>query len=334
MDFNAIWQRIKDFFTGNYLSIIEFFAIFIIGLIAIKIILTVLRRLFARAKAENMAQNFIIHLIKYILWLILILALLSKIGVEISGIVTAVSALVLAIGMALQSNISNLACGIVIVFTRMFKKGDFISVNGNDGCISEIHFLFTVIITVDNKRITVPNSMIVNNAVTNYGANPKRRVDFTFTVAYDSDLELVKKIVLDVIQSNGAVYLDPPPFCKLKVLGKSGLDFFANCWVDSPDYWNVYYYVIENVYNEFKKQGVVIPYDQMEVRLRTDEVKMPYNPAPLPERVEKVREEEKTPIREMLDEVNEKLQKKKEKLEKKREKRRQKAENKKNGSEK
>ena len=310
MDFAGIWQQIKDYFTGNFWSIIKFFAILLIGIILIKILLAVIGKILGKTKTEKIAQHFLLAIFKFIFWLILILILLSVIGVEVSGILTAVSAAVLAIGMALQSNISNLANGIVIVSTHMFKKGDFISVAGSDGCITEINFLFTTIMTVDNKKITLPNSMIVNNAVVNAGANPKRRVDFTFTVAYESDLDKVKEIVIAVMKSNGAVYLDPEPFCKLKVLGSSGLDFFANCWVDSPDYWNVYYYVIENVYNEFKKYGISIPYNQLEVRSRTDNVVMPYNPAPLPERVEKERKEEKTHLQDLVDVISKKTRKK------------------------
>ena len=142
--------------------------------------------------------------------------------------------------------------------------------------------------------------MIVNNAVVNAGAYPKRRVDITFSVAYEADTELVKKIVTDVMKSNGCVYLDPAPFCKLKVLNTSSIDFFANCWVDSSDYWDVYYYVIENVYNEFKKNGIAVPFTQMEVRTRTDRPIMPFNPAPLPERVEKKRVKETNAIEEFV----------------------------------
>ena len=310
MDFAALWEQIKNYFAGNFWSIIKFFAILIIGIILIKILLAVIGKILGKTKMEKIAQHFLLAIFKFVFWLILILILLSVIGVEISGILTAVSAVVLAVGMALQSNISNLANGIVIVSTHMFKKGDFISVAGSDGCITEINFLFTTIMTVDNKKITLPNSMIVNNAVVNAGANPKRRVDFTFTVAYESDLDKVKEIVIAVMKSNGAVYLDPEPFCKLKVLGSSGLDFFANCWVDSPDYWNVYYYVIEKVYNEFKKHGISIPYNQLEVRSRTDNVVMPYNPDPLPERVEKERKEEKTPLQDLVDVINKKSKRK------------------------
>ena len=313
MDFEAIWQSIKDYFSSSYVAIIKFFAALLIGIILIKIICAMIRKLFSRTKMEKITQNFLLAIIKFILWLVLILVLLSIIGVEISGILTAVSAAVLAIGMALQSNISNLASGIVIVSTHMFKKGDYISVSGSEGSITEINFLFTTLMTKDNKKITLPNSMIVNNAVVNAGANPKRRVDITFSVAYESDVEQVKKIITDVMKSNGSIYLDPAPFCRLKTLAASSLDFFSNCWCDSEDYWDVYYYVVETVYNEFKKNGISVPYTQYEIRNRTDNVVMPFNPAPLPERQEKLRMKDKTVLQEIIEKANEIKKKKSDK---------------------
>lgn len=313
MDFAAIWQQIKDYFTNNYMNILIFFAVLLIGIILIKIICAIFAKILSRTKMEKMAQHFFLVIMKFLLWLVLILTLLSIIGVEMSGVLTAVSAVLLAIGMALQSNISNLANGIVIVSTHMFKKGDFISVEGSDGFITEINFLFTTIMTTDNKKITLPNSMIVNNAVVNAGANPKRRVDLTFSVAYDSDVETVKKIITDVMKSNGAVYLDPAPFCRLKTLGASSLDFFSNCWCDSEDYWNVYYYIVETVYNEFKKNGITVPYSQLEVRTYTEKPTMPFDPAPLPERKEKVRKKNKNAFEELVEKANQKIEKQKKK---------------------
>lgn len=313
MDFAAIWQSIKDYFSNSYMSVITFFAALIIGMIVIKIALVIFSRIFTRAKTEKITQNFLLAVIKFILWLILVLILLSLIGVEITGMLTAVSAVVLAIGMALQSNISNLANGIVIISMKMFKKGDYITVGDAEGSITEINFLFTTLTTPDNKRITIPNSTIVNSAVVNFGANPTRRVNFTFSVAYESDVEKVKATVIDVMKSDGRIYLDPAPFCRLKTLNSSSLDFFANCWCDSADYWEVYYYVMETVYNEFKKNGISVPFTQLEVRSRTDEVVMPYNPAPLKERVEKERKTEKSHLREIMDDINKKIDKTKSK---------------------
>lgn len=292
MDWNKLWTTIKNFFVSNGWNIIKFFAILVIGFILVKIVLNIMRKILGKTKMEKIGQQFLMTAVKLCLYLVYVLILLSTIGVEITGIITALSALVLAVGMALQNNIANLANAIIIVSTKMFKKGDYIIVDGREGSIADINFLFTTIITTDNKKITLPNSTIVNSSVVNAGANPKRRVDFTFSVAYETDVELVKKIVLDVMQSNGKVDLEPKaPFCRLKTLGASSIDFFANCWCDSADYWDVYYYIVENVYNEFKRNNISIPYNQLEVRNRVDNVVMPFNQEKLPERVEKVREE-------------------------------------------
>lgn len=289
MDWNEFWNSIKTFFTDNVWNIVLFFAVLILGIVVIKITINIIKRIFAKSKVEKIAQQFIVTTIKVLLYLILVLVLLSLIGVQITGIVTALSALLLAVGLALESNIANLANGIVIVTTKMFKKGDYISVNGVEGSIVDINFLFTTLDTTDNKKVTIPNSTIVNSSVLNAGANARRRVETTFSVAYETDVELVKKIVTDVMKSNGKVFLDPEPFCRLKVLNASSLDFFCHCWCDTEDYWDVYYYVVENVYNEFKRNGISVPYSQLEVRNRTDEVVMPIVAEPLPERVEKER---------------------------------------------
>lgn len=294
MDWNQIWTDIKNFFVDNVWNIIRFFAILLIGLIVIKIILNIFKRFMAKTRMERIAQSFLYHVMKFLLYLILVLILLSTMGIAISGMLTAISAVLLAVGMALESNIANFANGIVIVCAKMFKKGDFIDVGGVSGSIDDINFLFTTIMTVDNKKITIPNSTLVNNAVTNFGANKTRRVDFTFGVAYESDVELVKKIILDVIKSNGKVRLEKEPFCRLKTLNSSSIDFFANCWVDKEDYWDVYYYVVENVFNEFKRNGISIPYNQVEIRDRHDVVTMPVVGDKLPDRVEKERENKKS----------------------------------------
>lgn len=292
MDWNQIWTSIKDFFTNNFWDIVVFFAVLVIGIIVVKIILNLVKKLMSKTKIEKVTQGFLFHIVKFCLYLVLILILLNMIGVSISGVLTTISAMVLAVGMALQNLITNVANGIVIVTMQMFKKGDFISVSGVDGSIDDINFLFTTIITTDNKRITIPNSNIINNPVTNYGAKPTRRVDFNFEVAYESDVELVKQVVLDVIKSNGKVLLDKEPFCRLKTMEASSIKFFANCWVDSEDYWDVYYYVMENVFNEFKRNNISIPYNQLEVRERKDEVVMPVIKTDLV-REEKIRNKKK-----------------------------------------
>ena len=294
MDWNSIWTSITSFFTNNFWSIIAWIATLFVGIIVIKILLNIIRRMLNRSKMEKVAQNFLFTFIKFGLYFVLVLLLLRMLGVELSGVLTAVSALILAVGMALQNIIANVANGIIVVTSKIFKKGDFVEVNGVSGSVEGINFLFCTLMTTDNKKITIPNSDILNNPVTNYGANKVRRVDFTFGVAYESDVELVKKIITDVMVSNGKVILEPKaPFCRLKTLNASSIDFFANCWVDTEDYWDVYYYVVENVYNEFKRNDISIPYNQVEIRERKDNVKMPVIKDKLPERVEKERHQVK-----------------------------------------
>ncbi len=291
MDWVKIWNDICNYFKTNVWNIVWFFAILVIGIIAIKILLAVVRKILKHTKMEKIAQQFICTILKFVLWLLLILLLLSQLGIEVTGILTAFSAVILAVGMALQNAISNVANGIIIISSRMFKKGDYIITSGVEGKISDINFMFTTLITNDNKKITMPNSDLLNNSVTNLGAFPKRRVDFMFSAAYESDVETVKKIITDVMASNGKVYLDPAPFCRLKVLNASSIDFAANCWCDNEDYWDVYYYVTENVYNEFKRKNISVPYNQLEIRERKDKVTMPVVGKSLPKRVEKERSE-------------------------------------------
>ena len=314
MDWEKIWSDIVNYFKSNAWNILFFFVILILGIIIIKILMAVLRKVLSKTKMEKIAQHFLCTAIKFCLWLALILILLSQIGIQITGILTAISALILAVGMALENNMANLANGIVIVSTHMFKKGDYIIVDGVEGNIVEINFLFTTLLTTDNKKITLPNSDIVNSPVTNLGANAKRRVEFTFSVAYESDVELVKKVVTDVMKSDGRVYLDPEPFCRLKTMNASSLDFFANCWCDNDDYWDVYYYVMEWVYNEFKRNNISVPFNQLEVRDRKDKPKNIVVGKSLPKREEKVRPEAHE--HDILENIKNKIKKKDKKQEK------------------
>lgn len=293
MDWNAIWQTIKDFFGNNGWAILGFFVALILGFIVVKILVRICRNLLAKTKMEKIAQKFIINIIKVGLYLLYIIMLLSILGVQITGIIAALSAAVLAVGLALQNSLSNLANGIIIISGKVFKEGDYILVDGVEGTVSNINLLSTTILTADNKKITLPNSTIVNNPMTNFSSEKTRRVDIIFDLAYDVDIEKAKKVLLDVAMSDGRVLLEPMPVCRLKFLQASSIQLSLNVWVDSEDYWDVYYYLIDKCFNELKRNKIDIPFNQLEVRMREDNVKMPFDKTPLPKRVEKERKEEK-----------------------------------------
>lgn len=293
MDWGAIWQDIKDFFTGNGWAILGFFVTLIVGFIIVKLLIKLFRKLLAKTKLERIAQKFILSIVKVALYLIWILILLSELGISITGIVAALSAAVLAVGLALQDSLANLANGIIIVSGKFFKEGDYIYVDGVEGTVKNINLLSTTILTSDNKTITLPNSHIVNNPMTNFNREKTRRVDLEFDVAYDTDVEKAKSVINEVVQSDGRIYLEPKPFMGLKSLNENSIKIVLNVWVDNEDYWDVYYYLIENIFNQLKKNNISIPFNQLEVRLKTDEAKMPFDPTPLPVRIEKVRKQEK-----------------------------------------
>lgn len=287
------WDNIKFFFEENVWNIITFFSAIVIGLIVISILMRMFKGSFKRHGFDPMAIRFICGIIRFSLFLLLILILLAICGVEINGIITALSAVVLAVGMALKECIANLASGIILVSSHKFKQGDYIVSTGVEGSIVDINFLFSTLKTPDGKQVTLPNSALVNNPVTNFGAYPKRRVSYDITVSYEADTELVKKVVLDSIASCGLTYLDDPaPGCKIKALDSNGIVFFVTFWVDSEDYWDGYFQVLDTIFNEFKRNNIKIPYQQIEYRERNDSpVLKPYGDK-LPERHEKERKVE------------------------------------------
>lgn len=284
-----MWHTVVNFFRGNVWNIVTFIAVLVLGVVAIKLLLNITKRLFRRTHLEPIAVGFIMAIIKFMLYLVLMIVLLEILGIGITWIVTAFSAVFLAVGLALQNNIANLANGIIIVSSGMFKKGDYIAVDGVEGSIAQINFLYITLITPDNKRITIPNNKILNDIVTNYDSNNTRRVNFEFEVGYANDVELVKNTVIECMKSNGMVRLDPAPFCRMKAMGDNNLVFVARCWCDREDYWNVYYDIMETVFNEFKRRGISIDYNQVEVRERNDNPANPVDGNGLPVRVEKQR---------------------------------------------
>lgn len=289
MNWQKIWEDIVNFFRGNVWNIVTFVVVFFCGIIAVKLLINILRRMLRRTKMEPIAIGFIMAIVKFLLYLILLLILLDILGIGVTWLVTAFSAVFLAVGLALQNNIANMANGIIIVSSGMFKKGDYIEINGVEGSIAQINFLYVTLITSDNKRITLPNSKILNEVVTNYDSNHTRRINFEFEVAYENDVEKVKATVLECMKSNGSVLLDPAPFCRLKTLGDHNLLFVARCWCDREDYWSVYYDITETVFNEFKRRGIEIAFNQLEIRQRTDSPVNPITGTGLPARVEKKR---------------------------------------------
>lgn len=287
MNWNEIWNNIVNFLQTTGLRILLAIAILVLGVLLVRFVVKLTKKALAKSTMEKIVQGFLCSFIKVAMYVLLIYWAAQVIGLNTSGFLAIISAAGLAISLALQNSLSNLTNGIVLLVSHPFSEGDFVSIDGTEGTVKEIQMTHTILISIDNKVLSIPNSAVVSSTIVNYNVLGKRKIIFNFDVDYASDVSQVKKIILDVMYSDGRIKLDPAPFCALKILGESNLTFVANCWVDSEDYWDVFYYVTDKVFNEFKRNNINIAYNQMEVRLRNDVVVSPIDAEPLPQRVDK-----------------------------------------------
>lgn len=261
------FNSIGDWFLNNWQPIVTTLAIIIFGLIIVKIILAIVRRQLQKTKLEKTVQSFICSILRFVLYLILIFSVISSLGISVTGLTVVISAISLAISLALQDSLKNLVNGFIIISTSLLKQGDWVSVSGVEGSVQDVRMLYTVLVTADNKKITIPNSTILASEIVNFNTLKNRRLDLTFDVAYNSDVDLVKKVINEVIDSCEMVYKDPSPSVVLSALGASSISFSVKVWCNSDDYWNTKWYMIDNVFNEFKRNNISIPFNQLEVAL-------------------------------------------------------------------
>ena len=265
--FKELSSKIANFFANNGLNILASILIFIIGFILIKLICKLLLKIVYATKIDNAIGGFIVGLLQVFLWLLLAFAIVSMLGLSGNSFLIAFSSLALAVGMALKDSLANIANGIVIIITKPFKKGDHIEIAGTEGIVRSVKILTTEIFTFDNKRIVLPNSAIVNGTLTNYTANPTRRVDIVIGVSYDSDIKLVKKVLTNLLDDHKLVLDVPSPTIILKAFSDSSLDFQLKFWVKTDDYYSALFDINEKIVEEFRKNNIEIPYNKLDVKL-------------------------------------------------------------------
>jgi small conductance mechanosensitive channel len=172
-----------------------------------------------------------------------------------------------AVGLALQGALSNFAGGLMILIFKPFKVGDFIENGAVMGTVKDITIIYTILHTVDNKVVTIPNGTLTNSNVINYSALPSRRVDIKFSAGYHDDIEKVKSVLMGVAEAHEKVLKDPAPFVRLTAQGSSSLDYTFRVWCAGPDYWDVYFDMMERVKMAFDENGISIPFQQVDVHM-------------------------------------------------------------------
>jgi small conductance mechanosensitive channel len=238
-----------------------------IGLWVIKLIGKGFEKGMDKASLEVSLKKFLLSLVSILLKVLLVISVVSMLGVEMTSFIALLGAAGLAVGFALQGSLSNFAGGVLILLFKPFKVGDFIDAQGFMGTVNAIQVFNTVLKTPDNKTIFIPNGDLSNGSITNFTTEGTRRVDFIFGIGYGDDLKKAKNILTDLIKQDSRIIGEPEPMVVVSELGDNSVNLTVRVWVNSSDYWGVYFAMQENVKLTFDAQGISIPFPQRDVHM-------------------------------------------------------------------
>ncbi|MBP3710985.1 MAG: mechanosensitive ion channel [Bacteroidaceae bacterium] len=235
------------------------------GRYVIKFINRLVARMLERRNVEPTVQSFLKSFVNITLVVLLIIMVVGTLGVNTTSLAALLASAGLAVGMALSGNLQNLAGGIILLFLKPFKVGDFIEAQGVSGIVKAIQIFHTILTTTDNKELFVPNGALSSGNITNYTKNNLRRVDFSIGVEYGIEAEKVKQVTLDLLKQDSRIMADPAPFIAMKELGDNGVIYVIRVWTKASDYWDVFFGTTERIYTEYNKQGIGFPFPQLQI---------------------------------------------------------------------
>lgn len=252
-------------------SILVALVIYFIGRFVVRGLNALLAKMLERRKIDPTIQSFLKSFVNILLTVLLIITVISALGVNTTSFAALLASVGLAFGMALSGNLQNLAGGLVILLFKPYKVGDYIEAQGMAGIVKEIQIFHTVVTTVDNKVVFLPNGSLSSGNIVNY-SNSQRRVDFTIGVEYGEEIEKVKSALNDIIKANDKILTDEghEPFVALSSLSSSSVDFTVRLWVEGTDYWPVYFWMQETIYEVFNRRGINFPFPQLTVHQAKD----------------------------------------------------------------
>ncbi|TCI84947.1 mechanosensitive ion channel family protein [Tenacibaculum sp. M341] len=252
--------KIKNLLFEYAPKVVSALVILIIGLWIIGILTRTAKKIMEKRDLDVSLRGFLSSLIGWALKIFLFVTVAGQLGVETTSFAAIIAAAGLAIGMALQGSLSNFAGGALIMVFRPFKVGDYIEAQGEQGVVKDIQIFTTKINTVDNKEVILPNGALSNGNIINYSSEEKRRVDITFGVSYDADIKQTKEVLSKVINNTPYTINDPAPAVMVGELADSSVNFITRTWVKSADYWDAYFYIMENMKIALDEAGIEIPY--------------------------------------------------------------------------
>ena len=270
MSIDAILSQVTGGLNWSSLSweiLLRAMLILLAGIIFNKLLLRTVDRLLLRSASLAPIQRYLRSALSVLLWLVLILVVLGSVGVEMTSIIALLSVAGLAVSLALQNTLSNLAGGIMLLVTKPFQVGDYVEADGVGGTVISIGLAYSTLATVDNKEIFIPNSQVAAAKIINYTKLGKRRVELTFSASYDAPTETVKQALGEVLAQFPQILEDPAPSIWISKYGASSIEYVVRVWTAAGDYWDVYYGVMEGVRPAFQRHGIQMTYDHLNVHL-------------------------------------------------------------------
>ena len=246
-------------------SILVAIIIYVVGRFIIRMVNKIVAKVLVKRNVDLTIQSFVKSFVNVLLTTLLIVAVVNALGVDTTSFAALLASVGLAAGMALSGNLQNLARGILLLLFRPFRVGDYITAQGESGTVKEIQILHTIIVTVDNRDVILPNGALSSGNMTNFSKEPLRRVDLTIGVEYGQDIDRVREVLQKLFAADTRILQEPAPFVALGALSSSSVDITIRLWVKSEDYWGVFFDTNETIYKTFNKEGINFPFPQLTV---------------------------------------------------------------------
>ncbi len=269
--FTNILSWLIDVSMSFGLKLLAAGVVLLVGHLLIRLVVHLLQNGKRFSKVDPTARTFINSFVKIALWIILLVCIIAILGVPMASVIAAIASCGVAIGLALQGSLSNFAGGIMILLFRPFKVGDFVETGASSGTVVEVGIFYTVLLTPDNKHITIPNGSMMNNTVTNYSIEENRRVDIDFAIAYEADADRACAIALEVARAHSLVLADPEPFARVTALGESGCTVTLRAWAKGDNFWDVKFDLLSSVRAALEAENIRAPYPRMNVSVSRDD---------------------------------------------------------------
>ena len=260
-------EKLVEFLVDYGPKVLGAIVVLIIGLWIIGRITRLVKNTFEKREMDPSLRGFLSSMISILLKVLLVISVMSMVGIAVTSFIAILGAAGLAIGLALSGTLQNFAGGVILLIFKPFKVGDYITAEGHSGTVEEIQIFVTYLKTPQNVTIIIPNSGLATNSLTNYSAKPIRRVDWSFGIAYGDSYDKAKDVLLKLIEEDERILKDPEPFIALGELADSSVNITVRAWVNSGDFWDVFFDMNEKVYKTFEKEGINIPFPQMDVHM-------------------------------------------------------------------